>query len=127
MNTIGLKSNRDIFIEVNGKRLGEVESYSVSREEENRYLTSFGSDQPYGMAGSAPRYRIELSRCAAGKNLSDGVDFFELRDFSLCLVKPGGRVAFSGCRCQKISEYRNAEGKSVEKLSIIALYRAQLS
>lgn len=64
---------KDIYIEVDGRRLAAAQSYRVKTTREARFVESFGSAQPAGTVAGQPRHTIELTRLqVVGET---GVDF----------------------------------------------------
>ena len=77
---------KDIYIEVDGRRLAAAQSYRVKTTREARFVESFGSAQPAGTVAGQPRHTIELTRLqVVGET---GVDFHALSDFTIVIVKP---------------------------------------
>ena len=53
----------------------------------------------------ANKYTLELSRLyATDEAISDGINFYDLNDFSLVICKPDKRIIYSQCRWSSIEE-----------------------
>lgn len=48
---------KDIYIEVDGRRLAAAQSYRVKTTREARFVESFGSAQPAGTVAGQPRHK----------------------------------------------------------------------
>ena len=91
-------TSRDIYLEVNGRKLAVVEGYKAHSARESHYVEAFGSAEPVGTVPGKTKHFVELSRVYACEGaLDDGVSFFELSGFNLVIVKPDRRIIYSGC------------------------------
>ena len=77
---------KDIYIEVEGRRLAAAQSYRVKTTRDARFVESFGSAQPAGTVAGQPRHTIELTRLQVVGEA--GPDFQALSDFTIVIVKP---------------------------------------
>ena len=119
-----LPTSRDIYLEVNGKKLAIVESYKASAAKESKSIEAFGEAEPVATIGGRVKYQIELSRVYATKEaLGDGIDFYELSGFNLVIVKPDCRICYSGCEWSDINEAANLNDTVLESLRIVAAKR----
>ena len=121
-------TSRDIYLEVNGRKLAVVEGYKAHSARESHYVEAFGSAEPVGTVPGKTKHFVELSRVYACEGaLDDGVSFFELSGFNLVIVKPDRRIIYSGCEWNEISESAGINDTVLEGVSLIASHRMELA
>lgn len=104
-NTV-LPLSSDIYLEVDGKKVAVVQSYTTG----------------------ANKYTLELSRLyATDEAISDGINFYDLNDFSLVICKPDKRIIYSQCRWSSIEEAGKLGDPAAEKVTIIARKRMEIA
>ena len=70
---------------------------------------------------------LELTRLYATDDaISDGIDFYGMRDFSLVICKPDRRVIYSGCNWSAIAEEGKLGAMVAEKVSVLARKRMEV-
>ena len=95
----------DIYLEVEGKRVAVVQSYTTRATRTSREIEAFGENEPVATIAGANKYTLELSRLyATDEAISDGINFYDLNDFSLVICKPDKRIIYSQCRWSSIEE-----------------------
>lgn len=120
-------TSRDIYIEVNGKRLAVAQGYKAKTVKESRYIEAFGSEQPVGTVGGRLKYVLELTRvCATRDAAGDHIDFYGLSGFNVVIVKPDRQVIFSGCEWGEILESAPLGDVALESVTIVASKRMEL-
>lgn len=120
-------TSRDIYIEVNGKRLAVAQGYKLKTVKESRYIEAFGSEQPVGTVGGRLKYVLELTRvCASREAAGDSTDFYGLSGFNVVIVKPDRQVIFSGCEWGEILESAPLGDVALESVTIVASKRMEL-
>ncbi len=120
-------TSKDIYIEVNGRRLAVVESYKAKAVRESRYIEAFGEEEPVGTVAGRVRHVVELGRVYATEAaMKDGINFFELADFNLVIVKPDRRVVYSGCEWAELFESARLGDVVAEKVTVVAAKRMEL-
>ena len=113
-NTV-LPLSSDIYLEVDGKKVAVVQSY-------------FGENEPVATIAGANKYTLELSRLyATDEAISDGINFYDLNDFSLVICKPDKRIIYSQCRWSSIEEAGKLGDPAAEKVTIIARKRMEIA
>ena len=118
---------KDIYIEINGKRIAVAQSYRAKSVRESRLIESFGAEQPVGTVAGRQHHVIELSRVYASDSvIQDGVDFYSLQDFNIVVVKPDRKILFTGCQWSSVVEQTQGEDPLVEKLTAIAAVRTEV-
>ena len=59
--------------------------------------------------------------------ISDGINFYDLNDFSLVICKPDKRIIYSQCRWSSIEEAGKLGDPAAEKVTIIARKRMEIA
>ncbi len=119
---------KDIYIEVNGRRLAVAQSYRVRSSRDTRYIESFGSAAPVGTVAGRQRHVVELTRLyVTGEGYGDGVDFHALEDFNIVVVKPDRKVIFSGCQWSGVQERGEGDDPIAETLTAVAANRMEVA
>lgn len=125
MINVNFPTSKDIYIEVNGKKLAVVESYKAKSTCNGKYIEAFGESEPIGTISGTVRHSIELSRVYFCSNV-DNINFYELNDFNLVIVKPDKKIIYSGCKWIGISENALLNDTIIENVSIIASKRLEI-
>lgn len=125
MINVMFPTSKDIYIEVNGKKLAVVESYKAKTSCDSKYIEAFGESEPIGTVSGRIRHEIELSRVYVCSS-SDNVNFHELSNFNLVIVKPDKKIIYSGCALSSISEAASINDTILENIKIIATKRIEL-
>ena len=74
------------------------------------------------------KYVLELTRLYATDDaISDGINFYELQDFSLVICKPDRRIIYSGCEWSAIEEDGQLNAMVAEKITVVASKRIEAS
>lgn len=104
-----ISTSCDIYLGLKGKKVAVVQSY-VSR------LRSDG------------RYNIELTMLyATDEAIRDGINFYELEDFSLVICKPNRKIIYSGCQWIGIGEAGVLGSMKTDYMSVVASTRKEVS
>jgi hypothetical protein len=73
-------------------------------------------------------HQLELTRLyATDEAIADGINFYDLEDFSLVICKPDRRIIYSGCQWSKIGETGTLGATVVEKVTVVAAKRIETS
>lgn len=121
-------TSKDIYIEINGRRLAVAQGYKAKSTRESRYVEAFGSEQPVGTVGGRQKHLLELTRvCATREAVGDGVDFHSLTGFNVVIVKPDRQIIYSGCEWGEISEAASLGEVVLESVVIVAAKRMELT
>ena len=127
MANMTIPTSRDIYLELNGKKLAVVQGYSAKALRTSREVEAFGESEPVATVGGQTRYTLELSRLyATDEAIGDGINFYELNDFSLVICKPDKRIIYSQCRWSSIEEAGKLGDPAAEKVTIIARKRMEI-
>ena len=57
--------------------------------------------------------------------MSDGINFYDLADFSLVICKPDRRVIYSGCQWSAVREEGQLNAMVAEKVTVVAAKRIE--
>lgn len=86
----GFPTSADIYLEMDGKKVAVVQSYTTRASKSSRNVEAFGESEPVATIAGQRKYVLELTRLYATEDaISDGINFYELSDFSLVICKPG--------------------------------------
>ena len=128
MATNRIPTSADIYLEVNGSRVAVVQSYKVTAKRSSKAIYAFGQEQPVATIRGQGQYRLELTRIyATDEAISDGINFYDLNDFSLVICKPDKRIIYSQCRWSSIEEAGKLGDPAAEKVTIIARKRMEIA
>ena len=128
MTATAFPTSADIYLEVDGVKVAVVQGYTAKSTRESIAVQAFGESDPVATIGGADSHTIELSRLyATDSAIADGISFHDLDDFSLVIVKPDRKIIYSGCRWSSISETGELGAMVLEKVSLIAAKRVEVS
>lgn len=121
-----IPTSSDIYLEVNGKKVAVVQSYSAQTTKSSSSIEAFGENEPVATIPGPNRHLLELTRIyATDEAMADGIDFYGLEDFNLVICKPDRRVIYSGCQWSKIGESASVGSSVVEKVTVVASKRLE--
>lgn len=126
MTGVSITTSNDIFIEISGKRVAGVQSYSTKYNKDTKPVDVFGQDVPIGYIQGKKKHTLDLSRVYLEDTaVADGIDFYSLADnqFNVVIVKNGQRITYGDCIVTDVSEDGSLNDKVVEKMTISALTR----
>ena len=126
MKVAGFPTSSDIYLEVDGKKVAVVQSYTAKSSRTSQTVEAFGEDEPVATIPGQRTHVIELTRLYATEDaVSDGINFYELRDFSLVICKPDRKVIYSGCQWSAIQEEGQLNAMVAEKVTVVASKRIE--
>ena len=126
MKVSGFPTSSDIYIEVEGKKVAVVQSYTAKSTKTSSVVEAFGEEQPVATIQGQRNHVIELPRLyATDEAIKDGLNFHDLADFNLVICKPDRKVIYSGCQWSAIGETGNLGAMVVEKITIVASKRIE--
>lgn len=126
MVTQGIPTSSDIYLEVNGRKVAVVQSYTAQTTKSSTTVEAFGESEPVAAIPGQSKHQLELTRIyATDEAIVDGINFYDLEDFSLVICKPDRRVIYSGCQWSKIGESGTLGASVVEKVSLVAAKRLE--
>ncbi len=123
-----IPTSSDIYLEINGRKVAVVQSYTAQTTKSSTAVEAFGESEPVAAIPGQYQHLVELTRIyATDEALADGIDFYGLEDFSLVICKPDRRVIYSGCQWSKIGETGNLGTSVLEKITLVAARRMETS
>jgi len=127
MQIAGFPTSSDIYLEVNGKKVAVVQSYTATTTKTSHSIEAFGQAEPVATIAGRPVYSLELTRLyATDEAITDGISFYDLTDFTLVICKPDRNVIYSGCNWSQISEEGRLESTVAEKIGVLASKRVEV-
>ena len=126
MAFITFPTSRDIYVEIDGRRLATAQSYKAKASKESRYVEAFGSAEPVGTVGGRVKYLLELTRVAVSEQAGEGLDFYGLEDFNVVVVRPDRKIIYSGCQWASIDESVALSDMLYETLTAVARSRMEV-
>ena len=128
MDMKGFPTSSDIYLELDGKKVAVVQSYTAKATKSSRSVEAFGESEPVATIEGQRKYTLELTRLYATDDaVSDGINFYELKDFSLVICKPDREIIYSGCQWSAINEAGALGAMVVEKVTITATKRIEVA
>ena len=126
LRAAGFPTSSDIWLEVDGQKVAVVQSYSCKASRTSMTVEAFGEDEPVATVQGPQSYVIQLSRLyATDQALADGLNFYDLKNFSLVICKPDRKVIYSDCQWSDIQEDAKLGGMVMEKLTLVARSRME--
>lgn len=127
MSIPGFPTSSDIYLEADGVRVAVVQSYAAKTTKSSTAVEAFGESEPVATSPGQAAHVIELSRLyATDQAIRDGLNFYEMKDFSLVICKPDRKVIYSGCQWSAIQESANVGSMVLEKVSLVASRRIEI-
>ena len=128
METRGFPTSADIYLELEGKKVAVVQGYTARASKSSRFVEAFGESEPVAAINGQRKYTLELTRLYATDDaVSDGINFYDLEDFSVVICKPDRKVIYSGCQWSDIQEEGQLNAMVAEKVSLVASKRIETS
>ena len=126
METKGFPTSADIYLELDGRKIAVVQSYTARASKSSQSVEAFGESEPVATIEGQKKYTLELTRLYATEDaVKDGINFYELQDFSLVICKPDRKVIYSGCEWSAIQEEGQLNAMVAEKVSVVASKRIE--
>ena len=126
MEVKGFPTSSDIYLELDGKKVAVVQSYTAKASKSSQSVEAFGESEPVATIEGQRKYTLELTRLYATDDaVSDGINFYDLRDFSLVICKPDRKIIYSGCEWSAIHEEGQLNAMVAEKITVVASKRIE--
>ena len=126
MKIAGFPTSSDIYLEVEGQKVAVVQSYAARSSKTSRHVEAFGEDEPVATIPGQRTHVVELTRLyATDEAIRDGLNFYDLEDFSLVICKPDRKIIYSGCQWSAIGETGALGAMVVEKITVVAARRIE--
>ena len=122
----GFPTSSDIYLELDGRKVAVVQSYMAKAVKSSQSVEAFGESEPVATIEGQKKYTLELTRLYATDDaVSDGINFYELKDFSLVICKPDRKIIYSGCEWSTIQEEGQRNAMVAEKITVVASKRIE--
>ena len=126
MEMKGFPTSADIYLELDGKKVAVVQGYTAKASKSSKNVEAFGESEPVATIEGQRKYTLELTRLYATDDaVSDGINFYDLRDFSLVICKPDRKIIYSGCEWSTIQEDGQLNAMVAEKVTVVASRRIE--
>ena len=126
MEVKGFPTSSDIYLELEGKKVAVVQSYTAKASKSSKNVEAFGESEPVATIAGQRKYVLELTRLYATDDaISDGINFYDLTDFSLVICKPDRKIIYSGCEWSTIQEEGQLNAMVAEKITVVASKRIE--
>lgn len=126
MEMKGFPTSADIYLELDGKKVAVVQGYTAKASKSSKNVEAFGESEPVATIEGQRKYTLELTRLYATDDaVSDGINFYDLRDFSLVICKPDRKIIYSGCEWSAIQEEGQLNAMVAEKITVVAARRIE--
>ena len=126
MKISGFPTSSDIYLEIDGKKVAVVQSYTAKTTRSSQSVEAFGEEEPVATIPGPRTHVLELTRLyATDEAIRDGINFHDLEDFSLVICKPDRKIIYSGCQWSAIGETGTLGDMVVEKVTIVAAKRLE--
>lgn len=126
MEMKGFPTSADIYLELDGRKVAVVQSYTTRASKSSQSVEAFGESEPVATIEGQKKYTLELTRLYATDDaVSDGINFYDLRDFSLVICKPDRKIIYSGCEWSTIHEEGQLNAMVAEKITVVASKRIE--
>ena len=128
MEMKGFPTSADIYLELDGKKVAVVQSYSAKVTRSSQTVEAFGEREPVATIPGQRKYTVELTRLYATDDaISDGINFYDLEDFSLVICKPDRKVIYSGCQWSSIAEEGQLGAMVAETVTVLSSKRMEVA
>ena len=128
MEVSGFPTSSDIYLEVDGKKVAVVQSYTARASKTSQTVEAFGEREPVAIIPGQNTYTLQQQRLyATDEAISDGLNFYDLEDFSLVICKPDRKVIYSGCQWSDISEEGQIGAMVLESVTVLASKRIEVT
>ena len=126
MEVTGFHTSCDIYLELEGRKVAVVQSYSAKATKTSQVVEAFGESEPVATIEGQRKYTLELTRLYATEEaVSDGINFYDLQDFSLVICKPDRKIIYSGCQWSAIQEEGQLNAMVAERVTVVAARRIE--
>ena len=126
MEVTGFPTSCDIYLELDGRKVAVVQSYTAKATKTSQVVEAFGESEPVATINGQNKYVLELTRLyATDEAIRDGVDFYSMKDFSLVICKPDKKIIYSDCQWSAIQESAEIGSMVLEKVTLVASRRIE--
>ena len=127
MGVVSFPTSSDIYIEAEGRKVAVVQSYKALATRSEQVVEAFGEKEPVGTVATQLSYKLELTRLyATDEAISDGLNFYDMDDFSIVIVKPDRRIVYTECQWSKIEEMGELSQMVAERITVLSGHRSEM-
>ena len=126
MKISGFPTSSDIYLEIDGKKVAVVQSYTAKTTRSSQSVEAFGEEEPVATIPGQRTHVLELTRLyATDEAIRDGLNFHDLEDFSLVYGERDRKVFYSGGEWRASGETGALGAMVVEKNTVVAAKRME--
>ena len=126
MKISGFPTSSDIYLEIDGKKVAVVQSYTAKTTRSSQSVEAFGEEEPVATIPGPRTHVLELTRLyATDEAIRDGINFHDLEDFSLVICKPDRKIIYSDCQWSSIQEEATLGSMVLEQVTLVASRRIE--
>ena len=126
MKVTGFPTSSDIYLEVDGKKVAVVQSYTAKTTKSSTAVEAFGEAEPVATIPGQAVHTVQLKRLyATDEAIRDGINFYDLSGFSLVICKPDKKIIYSDCQWSAIQEDATLGSMVLEKVTLVASRRIE--
>ena len=126
MKVTGFPTSSDIYLEVDGKKVAVVQSYTAKTTKSSTAVEAFGESEPVATIPGQAVHTVQLKRLyATDEAIRDGIDFYNMSGFSLVICKPDRKIIYSGCQWSSIEESATLGSMVLEEVTLVATRRIE--
>ena len=128
MEISGFPTSSDIYLEADGKKIAVVQSYTAKASKTSKAIEAFGEKEPVAVISGQNQYVLTLERLyATDEAIGDGINFYDLEDFSLVICKPDRKIIYSGCQWRDIFEEGQLGSMVLERITVLSTKRIEVT
>ena len=126
MEAKGFPTSSDIYLELDGRKIAVVQSYTAKASKSSQSVEAFGESEPVATIEGQRKYTLELTRLYATEEaVSDGINFTISRTSPLVICKPDRKIIYSGCQWSAIQEEGQLNAMVAERVTVVAARRIE--
>lgn len=126
MKISGFPTSSDIYLEVEGKKVAVVQSYQAQTAKTSQAVEAFGEAEPVATIPGQTKHTLVLTRLYATDDaIQDGINFYEMENFSLVICKPDRRIIYADCQWSSIGETGTLGAAVLEQITVVATKRIE--
>lgn len=123
---LNIPTSKDIYIEVDGKKVAVVESYKAKTVREFSTIKEFGSSDAVCVLSGNSMHTLVLRRVYLVATATDEINFHSLNNFTIVIVKPNKRILYTGCQWNSIDEGLSIDQPCIETITVTAAKRLEI-
>ncbi|MDF2567113.1 MAG: hypothetical protein K0R90_569 [Oscillospiraceae bacterium] len=126
MELISVPTCKEIYIEVNGKKLAVACGYEVETVRTFKDSYEFGSNGPIQRNFSNAIYKLHIKRVFLNRfDSGDFINFYNLAQINVVVVKPHKNIVYQNCEWTNIKESMELNKQSIETVELVSTSRVE--